>query len=472
MALPLSKLQTLFSNKIIFSSFLIGICIVSLFIKIQIAKNAVAFADYDEYYTVKVAFGTFEGALPNHSISNIWRNASIDNGNNVLYNFILILWVNLFGKQEIMIRLLSLVFHFAGVLLCIKIFRNYKTPNHLVLLAIIALNFHPTIHQFSIVTRAYSLLMFESVLLFYLCYCKKDSSFKQALLIAITIILLVLTHYLAIPFILALFLEKIISGKSKKILSLELLPFWIAGAILIIYFSSNLNWFISIAEKNASIQQNAQTQSSQRHLSIDSFLSRILEFFATMFCGAGYLQRLASGIFPKIGGVVFNLFNVIFLIAFLIKSGWSKSNWIILGIGTAFPISMVLLSGHLTGFSLKYSIAFVAIYWILLFKSNVHSKFSYLFFACIFVNIAVNISVQLAFQNHPRMEVIIHGEKRLFNQNEIADLREVVLHQNQTAGFISYQFAEESSLIKTLMIETPVTLKKDSVSFISPPLLK
>lgn len=473
MAQVLNTLQTFFYSKIGFFFFFLAILFISLFIKIQNAQDAVAFGDYDEYYTVQVAYGTFEGALPNDSVANIWKNASVDNGNNVLYNFILILWVNLMGKTEWMIRVLSLIFHLGSILLSIKILNQFRTPKVYILLAIVALGFHPTLHQFSIITRAYSMLMFEAILLFYLCYAIEKTSLKTNLLTTFTIIALVLTHYLAVPFVFAIFIDKILTAKKRSPVSIDSIPFWVAALLLAVYFSLNLDWFISIAGKNEAIQQTAEIQDSRRHLSMFSFFDKFFDFVSAWFCSVGYLGKLANGIFPEIGRFLFNLANVLFLTFILIKTKTKKNTMILFGIGLVFPVMTVLMSQHLTGFGLKYSIAFIALYLILFFKeSNKNSPYLRLLSAYMLINILLNITAQQAMHIRPTFEVFISGQKKSFTQCQTPLLREFIVQQNQNFGFVPYQSEQELCFLKTLMIDYKLAYKLEEAGIVSAPILK
>jgi hypothetical protein len=473
MAQVLNTLQTFFYSKVGFFFCLLAILFISLFIKIQNAQDAVAFADYDEYYTVQVAYGTFEDALPNDSVANIWKNASVDNGNNVLYNFILILWVNLMGKTEWMIRVLSLIFHLGSIFLSIKILSKFGTPKTYVLLAVVALSFHPTLHQFSIITRAYSLLMFEAILLFYLCYAIEKKSIKTHLLTTFTILALVLTHYLAVPFVFAIFIDKILTAKKRSLVSIDSIPFWVAAFLVCVYFSMNLDWFISIAGKNDAIQQTAEMEDSTRHLSVFSFFDRFFGFVSAWFCSVGYLGKLANGVFSEMGRFLLNLAAVLFLALILIKTKTKKNFMILFGIGLVFPVTTVLMSQHLTGFSLKYSIAFIALYLILFFKeSNKNSLYLRLLSAFMLINILINITAQQAIHIRPTFEVFISGEKKSFTQSQTPLLRDFIAQQNQRFGFVPYQSEQELCFLKTLMIDFTLDYKLEQAGVVSAPNLK
>ena len=477
----LKKLRPFYSNKYLL--FGLGLCCLvgSFLYKFNIAKESISLIDYDEYFTVRIALGTFEGASENSNLTAIWNNANIDNGNNVLYNFFAIFIAKVFGNEELNLRLFSLFFHFLTVALSIHILLKRKVALPIIVCTIFFISFHPTLNQFSTVIRAYSMLAFEALFLYYLCYEVRRSKI-QSILVTLTILSLVFTHYLSIFFILGIGLDQAIQEKKVKCFNVNVVPFWIAGVLIIIYFSFHLDWFIHINEKNEDIQQLAHSSrppvTNRRSLGIFSLLEGTTEFLSIWMLSVGYLGKLASGVFPFIGKLVFNGLNVIFLAYVFFKSQKSMSRimLIIILLGLIFPLIMVVISGHLTALTIKYNIAFIIVF-IILFSQDLGllNRGTRLIFVYLGFNIILNLTVSTIRHQTPKMTLLVDQKASNFSQESLDDLRRLVSERQQSEGCINYNTEEEYRFIKTLMNQSGseiILVHSQHNCFVSPPLLK
>lgn len=107
-----------------------------------------------------------------------------------LYYFILHFWINIFGKSEIALRSLSLIFYWATIyivfLFLTEVFRfNLKKS----LLYLFFFIFNPLLIYYAFETRMYSLLAFLATLSFYSLYRKNSKVYL------ISTILALYTHY-------------------------------------------------------------------------------------------------------------------------------------------------------------------------------------------------------------------------------------------------------------------------------------
>ena len=458
MAHPLSKLLKYFSHNQGWKLGLFLILLLSISLKIQLAYQSNAFVDYDEYYTLKVVFGTFDGAESQDTIRHLWNNAELDNGNNVLYNFIAQLLTKLFGKDQMVLRFFSLFCHIVSWAILVYVLRKRNVAILYLLAGAFLFSFFPIIHQFSIITRAYSLLLLEGMLIYWLFYerVKRDLMFFFGT--SILLIAAVLTHYLAVIFIVAIFLHWWIIQRRTTLISKEVIPFLVSGLAVGIYFLGHLEWFLNIGDKSKAIEATVNTTAANamvyRQFSLEMFVQQGFSYLSKMTTGSQYFSRLAQGVFPYAGQLLFDAFSSISVLILMwlgLKRQPLKNNMAMYWIGLVFPFVMASIAQHLTGFSMKYSIVFVGWFCLLII---VQAKESRAFRSVVFINVinvSVNLITYLNYSPSQALKVNIDGVEKSYSYSELALLRIEIETAVKERGAFEFHDQQEITFVKTLI---------------------
>jgi hypothetical protein len=459
-----SKLRGFFSGDVKWFIGLFFIVVLSIVLKVRLAYQTNAFADYDEYYTLKVAFGTFEGAAKQDSISHLWENAELDNGNNVLYNFIAQIMVIFLGKDQMILRWFSFFCHFLSLGLLVSVLWKRQVGKKWILIGIFLFTFFPVIHQFSIITRAYSFLLLEGMFIYWIIYEreKRDSFYLWAL--SCSLIAAMLTHYLAAIFIVAIFFHTWFVQKRFGWISKEIIPFVFSGLVLILYFIGNIDWFLNIGDKSNVIKEtvNAQNVMSYRKFSTEMFVQQGFSFLSKMTTGSQYTSRLAQGIYPGIGQLLFDALSAVFVLLLMIfglRKKWIKSKISLYHVGLLFPFLMSVMAQHLTSFSMKYSIVFVGWYCILLII-YVHEIRTFRLVIWInTMNIAMNVITYVNYSSSQKLILTVDGVEENYSYSELDVLRGRLVNSTAAEGYLDYHDPKEAEFLKTLMPDNWVLFK-------------
>ncbi len=464
MAHQQSKFRGFFSGDVKWFIGLFFIVALSIVLKVRLAYQSNAFVDYDEYYTLKVAFGTFEGAANQDSISHIWENAELDNGNNVLYNFIVQILVFLLGKDQMILRWFSFFCHFLSLGLLVSILWKRQVEKKWILIGVFLFTFFPVIHQFSIITRAYSFLLLEGMFIYWIIYEreKRDRFYLWAL--SCSLIAAMLTHYLAVIFIVAIYFHTWFVQRRFGWISMEIIPFVFSGLVLIFYFIGNIEWFLNIGDKSEVIQEtvNAQNVMSYRKFSSEMFVQQGFSFLSKMTTGSQYTSRLAQGIYPGIGQLLFDALSALFVLLLMIfglRKKWIKSKISLYHVGLLFPFFMSMMAHHLTSFSMKYSIVFVGWYCLFLIIYALESRAFRWVIWINTMNIAMNIISSVNHGPSQKLKLTVDGVEEIYSSYELDVLREKLVNAVAAEGFLDYHDPKEAEFLKTLMPDNWVLYK-------------
>ncbi len=459
-----SKFRGFFSGDVKWFIGLFFIVALSIVLKVRLAYQSNAFVDYDEYYTLKVAFGTFEGAANQDSISHIWENAELDNGNNVLYNFIVQILVFLLGKDQMILRWFSFFCHFLSLGLLVFLLRKRQVDKKWILIGVFLFTFFPVIHQFSIVTRAYSFLLLEGMFIYWIIYERKKRDKFYLWALSCSLIAAMLTHYLAAMFIIAIFCHTRFVQRSFGWISWDIVPFAFSGLVLALYFIGNVEWFLNIGEKSDVIQETVKAQNvmAYRKFSSKMFVQQGFSFLSKMTTGSQYTSRLAQGVYPGMGQLLFDAFSsvlVLLLMIFGLRGKWIKSKISLYHFGLLFPFIMSLVAHHLTSFSMKYSIVFVGWYCLfLILYARENKAFRWVIWINT-INIAINVITYTNYSSCQKLKLTINGVEENYSSSELDVLRGRLLDSVAAEGFLDYHNPKEVEFLKTLFPDNWVLFK-------------
>lgn len=461
--------------------FILLLFLVSFSIKFWIASNRMGLMDYDEYYTMRIAFGTFQEGMENDSFEHIIQNALVDNGNNFLYNLSVIFICKIFGFQEMNIRLFSIILHFFSLIIALKIFIKNNVPNSMIIIGLFVFTFHPILHTFSTITRAYSMLTFESLLFYYLFYESKQRGRKFLFFTTLLILAMFLTHYLSIILVFAVFIDKLWTGNKPRFLDAEVFPFWLSAVIVGSFILFNIDYFLSIIDKSNKIQGSAEqaltAMNSTRKLTLFGFWERLFEFITTWMIGSGYLGKLASGIWHSYGLLLYSFLNTILIIFFFYKERLTlgRSFFVLFCVCISSAVVMVLSSQHLTGFGLKYSIGFISIFVVfVIIRFGSRGLLINYFLALLIFNLLINQVMSVVQWKESRITLAVNQRKVQFSQQDLWQLRDILTDVYKRDGSLFYRNKEERDFLATLMVEESRGLKlvhseKQSTISLNPP---
>lgn len=157
-----------------------------------------------------------------------------------LYYFLLHFWINVFGKSEVALRSLSLIFYWATVYVVFLILTEvFKIKLKRAFLYLLFFLLNPLMLYFAFEVRMYSMLAFFGTLSFYSLF-KKDSR-----LYLISTIAGLYTHYFMVFVLIAQYFVK---RYKQKIAILAFLP-WMVLAFINRAFSSSSFWIDRITGK-------------------------------------------------------------------------------------------------------------------------------------------------------------------------------------------------------------------------------
>ncbi|MCX6182802.1 MAG: glycosyltransferase family 39 protein [Bacteroidetes bacterium] len=187
----------------------------------------------DEKFSTLIANGLKSGdnADKRHTISlsefkaentaeNVHAATVNDNGNSIVYNFLLHYWTKTFGNTDFSTRFLSLIFSMASLLVaflfCLRNI-NYRTA----LIALILLSIQSLSIAFANETRTYSMTVLCTLCatwIFWESFVQKKSelTWTKVILYAILCALSILTHYLSAYIFIAHALLALIFIRDKK----------------------------------------------------------------------------------------------------------------------------------------------------------------------------------------------------------------------------------------------------------------
>ena len=172
------------------------------------------------------------------------------------YYLLLNFWVLLFGKSEITMRMLSLIFSFLSAIIVYLICAFYSKDKTVNFLAVLIFLLNPLVNSQANTVRMYTLLIFLlSLSYLFLIYFIKYQKNYLLFFLALFSILALYTHYFSIFTLIGLFFIEIFSFKSKRInmtclklllfkdliVTLSFIP-WIFYKVLPIILYNNARW--------------------------------------------------------------------------------------------------------------------------------------------------------------------------------------------------------------------------------------
>ena len=172
------------------------------------------------------------------------------------YYLLLNFWVLLFGKSEITMRMLSLIFSFLSAIIVYLICAFYSKDKTVNFLAVLIFLLNPLVNSQANNVRMYTLLIFLlSLSYLFLIYFIKYQKNYLLFFLALFSILALYTHYFSIFTLIGLFFIEIFSFKSKRInmtclklllfkdliVTLSFIP-WIFYKVLPIILYNNARW--------------------------------------------------------------------------------------------------------------------------------------------------------------------------------------------------------------------------------------
>ena len=203
-------------------------------------KNSITSLDLDRFTNIQ--------RHAQNTLPNIVRATINDNGNSFAYNLLLHYWIAAFGKNDLSVRLLALMF---GLLIIPFAYRFslllFKNKNASLVIALL-FAIHPLFMEYSMMCRAYTMGTFFSLLSSYLFYriITSQADNKTYLFYALSVGISLLTHYLTSYVFIAHGIIFLLSVRDKTIWT----KYIVAGLLVIAIFGS---WMYAAGSKGFKI---------------------------------------------------------------------------------------------------------------------------------------------------------------------------------------------------------------------------
>lgn len=370
-------------------SFLI-LVVVALGLRMANLDEMSCFADYDEYFTVKTVTGLYEqkfaithcavpASMQPQDISGILHDSMRDFGNNTLYNVLLTVYTRAVGFSDYKLRLFSVFFGIASLLLIHLIGKALSMKHSSILLCAALVCFNPILMSYSDIIRAYSWCVFLSLLFFLLHVrvMKNPSSTRLWVGIAVTGFAMFLSHYLMAYVMGISFCFLVIHYRKELAFQWKMLAaYGVMGFCSILFIAVNPQFLDTVSNKNESLQEQAnQTDSTKKTRTIESMnaisfaegaVSYLNQYYCYSYLPLGIaLKFFGNGALFLLG--ILLLFLPAALIVLMLKSNPPPAVKlaIFMGLGANLMVFVLaIVSNHSTSFSIKYTIFSLPFYLI------------------------------------------------------------------------------------------------------------
>ncbi len=413
-------------------------------------QKRIAFADYDEYYTLKTAIGIYESKIPNQAVVDLEfmeptsfidasRDAMRDFGNSFSYNLLLHFTGKIFGQSDEVFRWFSLVFDLLSILLLVSIGRSLQISDNRILFACLAFALFPVFISYAATVRTYAfsttitLLLMRSVI--------RANRYRNAgwpmLFIVVWSLLLFFSHYLSayiigvIAGVMWLF-KRYYSEHYKRVVP----ALMIAGVLCLgyaYYNYSNLNniYHRDFAMNNQSKNKDIEDRRNVE-MSADKLTFHMGRYLNNYYIGSDIIAKVAEIVIGK----TFSLFALIVSLAIPIilllnlSPHHPQQQWLYLFgtlflVGNLWAVALMAASGHFIYLGVKYTILTIPFYLMAVFFFIQRSKWSTVGLCGLFAALLLFNYFALKYDYKKEIHVAISGsvEHPTYNASNVTQLQ-------------------------------------------------
>jgi 4-amino-4-deoxy-L-arabinose transferase-like glycosyltransferase len=446
---------------------LVAVIALAAFLRLWQTDQLSIFGDYDEYYTAKTASGIYESKLQGGPFFNLHelssdsftekiRDANRDNGNSVLYNFVLSFSTAPFGHSDFSMRCFSTFFDLLSIVFIWLIGKKLNVRIERILLACVLFAVYPVMVNYAGIVRTYAFTTFLCVLFFYLLLhlTNEKWSFKKSLAIGITGTAIFLGHFLTYYILVVAFLYFLFRLKSDRNRSVTALAglgitALLCGAFLL-YNLKNISNFNDNSKRIEQLAGKSVEEGNRRKLepvSLATLVPKTTMYFDQFYTGNTYAMKWIQAIFGDklmyVSGGIFLLIPAVLL--FSIKKNKDQRHWIklwawIIIAGHIGALGLVFLSGHMISLGIKYTMFSIPFYLMLIAFFARDSKLTQLAFVLLAGGSLFTCVGSFATKGNKAVKIVFDGEEKVYQSSDrdvfIAKIQNF-LQENKDTVFVN-----------------------------------